>query len=143
MARKRIDPTSRPADGFRAYDRLRNTNDDYDYVVANPNDEMTGVPAYEAVGWEIERKGPGSAVAAVGKTVGDGEAVTVLGGVVMKRLKSFGQEEFAHGQAIADSLERRISKDGHLDGERVAKGVKVGLDRSVTTAPYEELEQGA
>lgn len=141
MARKRVDPKSQPADGFRAWDRFHNLDEDRKYVCANPNDEMSGVEMYLALGYEIELKRPGGPRPFIGKTVADGQAVTVNGQVLMsKPLDAFEAEEVRPGQARADALDRRILKDGNIEDGLRGQTHRIGVDRDQTSAAFVEHE---
>lgn len=142
MARKRIDPVSRPADGRRADDHLRNADPNRHYVFANPNDEGTGVESYLSQGYEIEKRRPDGPRPLAGKTVGDGEAITVRGQILMSRPLDVHEAELAQGQAIADSWDRRIRKSGGLEGDARGPGFRIGIDRPNTSDSFVELEQG-
>jgi len=144
-ARKRIDPKSRPADGRRNYDGVINADPSRKYVWVNPNDEATGVSAYEGMGYVLERKREGGPRAAVGKAVAEGEVVTSMGQYLMScPLEDF-EAETAAGQLRADALDRRILKDGGIEDGLRGQGFRMGVDRNpdITSAPYTEIEQGA
>ena len=145
MARKRIDPVSRPADGYRPYEKLKNTRPDKDYRLVNPNDEMTGVAAYQDAGWTVETIGPDGVRVSTGRTAKDGDAVTSLGQYVMSRPKEFGQQEFEAGQAVADALDNRILANASFEGPARTRDGKVAvtIDRSINglSAPFEEVEE--
>lgn len=142
MARKRVDPKSRPADGLVPYDQFDNLDPDREYVVANPNDELTGVPVYEAKGWEIELKRPGGPKSRVGRTTAEGQAVTVLGGVLMSRTKEDGEVEFRAGQSRADGWDRRMTGGNMLEDSARGQTHRIGVDRDPQfhSAPFTEVE---
>jgi len=142
MARKRKDPTSRSADGYRAYDQIEDLDPTRDYKLVNPNDELSGVEVYEAMGYEIETRRPGGPRPKIGKTVTDGQAITVLGQVLMSRPIEVAQAEYEAGQKRADALDRRILKDGNIEDGLRGQGLRLGVDRdpNFTSGPFVELE---
>lgn len=143
MARtKRIDPPSFAADGRLPYDELINADDDFDYKYVNPNDEATGVAMYEARGWEVCTAEKDGVRSALGRKSKDGNTIMSLGQVLMRRSKAEGKAEFAAGQGVADAIDRRILKDaaGGLNREGLGRNVSIGVDRSVSSEPFHELE---
>ena len=143
-ARKRIDPTSRPADGFRPIDVLRNADPNRHYVFANPNDDFTGVEYYSNLGYDVEKKRADGPKPAIGKTVGDGEAITVHGQILMSCPKELFSDRSGAGQEIADALERRIRRpDKDVAGRHGvpgAWGAVVGVDPRANGEAYVEKE---
>jgi len=139
-ARKRKDPTSHSADGYRAYDQIDGMDETREYKLVNPNDELSGVEVYEAMGYTIETRRPGGPKPRVGKTVGDGQAITVLGQYLMSRPKSEAVAEYEAGQKRADALDRRILRDGNIDDGLRGQSHRLGVDRDQTSGPFVELE---
>lgn len=141
-ARKRIDPTSRPADGRRPADRISGADPTRHYVFANPNDEETGVAAYEAMGYEVEKVRAGGPRSAVGKTVTEGGNVTSKGQILMSCPMEDKEARDADGQAIATGWEKRILRDGNVDdGFRGRGRMQIAVDPDKTAAPT--VEYGA
>ncbi len=143
MGRKRLDPKSRPADGRRPYDQLVNSDPHRHYVLANPNDELTGVSYYENLGYEVERRSEGGVRPAVGKTCREGELQTVLGQVLMSCPIAEWKARVAEGQGVSDAWERRMLKDGNIEDGLRGQGFRLGVDPDNTSAPFVEVEKGA
>ena len=141
MARttKRIDPPARSADGSLPYDQLVNPDPRFHYVYANPNDEATGVPFYEARGYEPVLFQKDGVRSALGRKAKEGQVITMLGQTLMARPIEEHEEEVRRGQLKADMLDRRITSSGNLEGNS-PRNVTVGVDRSVTSEPTHELE---
>jgi len=140
MARKRVDPKSTAADGRRNYEGVKNADPTREYIWANPNDEMTGVPSYEGRGFEIELRRPDGPVAAIGKTPGEGQPIMSLGQVLMSRPREEADIEHQAGQLLADALDRRILKDGNIEDGLRGQGFRLGVDQRETSKPFVELE---
>lgn len=138
-ARKRIDPSVRPADGRTSYDRVGNKDANRHYVLTNPNDPESGTDFYlSALGYELETKRAGGPTVAGSHRLTDGATLS-QGGMV---LVSCPMEEFTaryeEGQAQASLLERRILKeDGLQDGLR-GRGWEMRVDRDRDYRPGEE-----
>jgi hypothetical protein len=141
--RKRHDPVSRPADGFRPIDRVKNLDPSRHYVLTNPNDEETGTPFYtDILGYEVEHVRTGGPRAAIGKVVTEGNAVTSMGQILVSCPKEEKEARDAQGWAHADTMDRRILRDGNIDGDGMrGRGFAVGVDRR-ETAPFDD-SQGA
>lgn len=139
--RKRIDPVSRPADGRSRQDIVLNRDPNRHYVYANPNDDDTGVEMYKGLGYEVETTRPDGPRSAVGRTLSEGEAVTVRSQILMSRSLDEHMVDYLDGQAKADMMDRRILKDDIVeqDGLR-GQNVRLGIDRAVTSAPVTEFE---
>lgn len=148
-ARKRHDPTSRPADGRRSSDRLIGADPTRHYVYANPNDVETGVECYQALGYEIERYRKDGPRPAVGKTLSEGSQVTSKGQVLMscpieakQERDEFGDGNGGMGQSYIDGIDRRILKEGNVpDGFRGRGRMRVNVDPATTSPPT--IEHGA
>ena len=141
MARttKRIDPPARSADGTLPYDQLIDADPRMHYVYANPNDEATGVPFYEARGYEPVLYSRDGVKSALGRRAKEGQAITMLGQVLMARPIEEHEAEVARGQLRADAIDRAITASGNLEGGS-ERNVRLGVDRSVTSGPTTELE---
>lgn len=103
---------------------LINCDPDRKYVYVDPNNDIVGVAFYEALGAVVETKREGGPRPRVGKTLGDGDAVTVLGQILMSYPKERHEEIVqqgewgAGGQSYVDKLESKITKPGGVDGFR-------------------------
>lgn len=134
MPRKRHDPPSRPADGYRPLDLIRNRDPGRHYVFANPNDEETGVNAYLAQGYQLERKRPDGPRLVGGDGVSEGDVITRMGAqlvsIDMSERKAAEQEVFA----TADAFDRRVLKTGNIEDPMRGRrnGASIGVDRSET-----------
>lgn len=136
--RKRHDPVSRPADGFRGWDRVKNLDPNRHYVLTNPNDDDTGTAYYVgALGYEIEHERPGGPKSAVGRTVKEGDAVTAGGQVLVSCPLEEKRARDAQGWAFADAMDRRILRDGNIEDGLRGRGYTMGVHRS-ETAPFAE-----
>ncbi len=118
MARKRIDPVSRTASGVRPWDRIRNQDPTRHYVLANPNDNDTGVAYYLGLGYEVERWRKDGPVPLVAHTLKDGDEITVKGQVLMSISNDDHLKIDEEGRAYVDELERKMVKPGGVDGLR-------------------------
>lgn len=132
----RQDPAPRSADGSQPWDKFRGLSPERTYVCVNPNDEMFGCSYYEGLGYEIERKREGGPKSLVGKTVGDGDAVTVMGQVLMSCPNEVAEQIFRHGvgggggQDYIDRVEKKILKPGGVDGLRGMDGYTTVLNET-------------
>ncbi len=134
--RKRIDPVSRPADGFRPWDRVRNLDPNRHYVLTNPNDDDTGTSFYtNQLGYDVELVRTGGPISAIGKTIKEGDAVTSGGQVLVSCPIEEKQARDEQGWAIADAMDRRILRDGNIDDAFRGRGLSMGVDRK-ETAPF-------
>ncbi len=118
MGRKRHDPPSRAADGFRALDALDPDTLDPDrwYVLTNPNDIETGTESYLTIpGACIELKRKDGPRLVVGDGVAEGQAVTRMGLVLVSYPKSEKLAQQAEVEARADAFDRRTLKDGNTE----------------------------
>lgn len=145
-ARTRHDPPSRPADGRRRYDILKNRDPRRHYVVANPNEETTGVAHYLMLGYVVETSRPGGPHFVGGDGVSEGGAVTRLGGVLMSCPIELREELVAQVQDEADNFDRRALKSGNIDDPmrgRSVKGMRTAVDHSETewTPPIEQPQK--
>jgi hypothetical protein len=137
--RKRIDPVSRPADGFRPWDRITNRDPNRHYVLTNPNDEETGTSYYVGMlGYEVEHQRPGGPKAAVGRSFKEGEAVTSGGQILVSCPIEEKNARDQQGWAYADAMDRRILRDGNVEDGLRGRGLSMGVDREQTSAPFEE-----
>lgn len=129
-ARKRHDPPSTAADGYRPFDRLQGFDPNRHYVYANPNDEQTGVDFYLSLGYELERYRPDGPRPIGGKDAKDGEIITRLGQHLVSCPMEDRTATYAAEQAEADRFDRRVLKDGNIDdpmrGRR--RGHSIGVD---------------
>ena len=122
-ARKRHDPPSTPADGRRVLDQLSGADPDRHYVVANPNDEATGVEMYKALGYEFERKRADGPRWAGGGGASEGEVMTRLGGMLMS-ISAAGRAEIEEPWKQAnDGFDRQVLKGGHLSNDHLRGGM--------------------
>ncbi len=107
----RIDPKSRPVDGDVG-SRLINARPDRSYILANPNDQETGVQHYLDLGYEIERADPknrDSVRIEGGSGVSDmGGAIVRRGSILMSCPKSEQDARDAQRSGWADHVERQI-----------------------------------
>lgn len=134
--RKRIDPVSRPADGFRPWDRVKNLDPNKHYVLTNPNDDDTGTSYYvNQLGYDVELVRAGGPRTSVGKTIKEGDAVTSGGQVLVSCSQDDKDERDRAGWAVADAMDRRILKDGSIDDGLRGRGISMGVDRR-ETAPF-------
>lgn len=114
--RKRLDPPSTPADGYRPYDRIVNKQPDRHYVLTYPNDSETGTGYYtDILGYEIEYARPGGPRAAIGKTAKEGTEVRSGGMVLVSCPMADYEARVAAGQIHADNFDRVTLRDGHLE----------------------------
>ena len=123
-ARKRHDPVSKPADGYEAFDQLRNTDPEREYCYVNPNDEKGGVEHYrDFQGYELEHKREGGPVQIGGKGVAEGTVITRFGQWLMSRPKSVAALVRAREQASVDAFEKKVLRHGNIeDGMRGLHG---------------------
>lgn len=141
--RKRHDPISRPADGYRPIDRVKNLDPNRHYVLTNPNDEEVGTPFYtDVLGYEVETVRADGPRAAIGRTVKEGSAVTSLGLVLVSCPKEEKDARDAKGWAMSDAIDRRILKSGNIEDGLRGRGFAVGVDRR-ETAPFDDDSAGA
>lgn len=134
--RKRIDPVSKPVDGYRPWDRIKNLDPNRHYVLTNPNDEDTGTGFYTGhLGYEVETVRVGGPRAAIGRTIKDGDAVTSGGQVLVSCPIEEKAARDEQGWAIADAMDRRILKNGNIDDGLRGQGYQLGIDRK-ETAPF-------
>lgn len=145
-ARKRHDPTSRPADGRRAADVLRNADPTRHYVFANPNDLECGVQSYlddEEMEYRVETATADGVRPSVGRTVSEGGQVTSKGQVLLSCPLVNKVERDQRMGATADAMERRILRDGHVDDAFRGQGRgRIAVDAS-ETSPAMTLYGGA
>ncbi len=136
MGRKRHDPPSRAADGFRALDALdENTLDPNRwYVLTNPNDVETGTEAYLTIpGACIELKRKDGPRLVVGDGVAEGTAITRMGQILVSYPKSEKLAEMAEVNAKADAFDRRTLKTGNVeDSMRGQSGLSNRVDPNET-----------
>ena len=138
--RKRVDPKSHLADGQRAYDQFHDLDPGRDYKLVNPNDDLSGLEVYEAAGWESEVRRPGGPRSKVGKTVAEGQVITVLGQVLVSRPLAESLAEYQAGQMRADAFDRRILKTGNIEDGMRGQTHEIMVDRELTSAPFVETE---
>lgn len=134
MARKRHDPPSTPADGRRPWLEVENKSEERAYCWVNPNDEMTGRPMYEAMGWETEMQradGPRTRM----RSKSEGGEIGQGGMVLMSRPLSEHLEDWRSGQAKVDVFEQRIFKTGNYDDPMRGQGFSVAVDPK-ESAPF-------
>jgi hypothetical protein len=116
--RKRIDPVSRSASGVKPVDQIRNLDPGRHYVLANPNDEDTGVAYYLGIGYEVEKLRAGGPVPKVVRPLKDGEAVTVSGQHLMSISIEEKQARDAELAGPSLEMEKDMVKSGGIDGLR-------------------------
>jgi len=122
---KRIDPVSRSASGVKQWDRIRNLDPSRYYVLANPNDELSGVPYYLALGYEVEKVRKDGPVPKVARTMRDGDEITVLGQVLMSCPRDEREAMDAESQSMVTAVENRILKTGGVDSLRGFRDIRV------------------
>lgn len=143
MARKRIDPKSTAPDGGAANpERLLKRDPSRYYVWVNPNDDDTGCQSYLADGFRMEEKVEGGVIAPRGSTKDD-NVWTLKGQKLMSCPLEERQDRDSAGQAVSDSVDRRILKQGNIEDGLRGRGYRLGVDGSQTTAPFVETENGA
>ncbi len=112
---KRIDPTSRRVDGS-IDEEIGNKDPKRHYVKANPNDEDTGVPFMETLGYEIELQRPDGPRLRGSKAIKAGSPLTIRGQVVMSCPMEEHVARYLAGQKNADLIQASISRPGGIDG---------------------------
>lgn len=115
-ARKRIDPPSTPADGYRQLDRVDGRDPNRVYVFANPNDPETGVEAYKAEGYEVERSRPDGPRLFAGNGVATGSEITRKGQILMSAPRQVKEALQVAAWAEADGYDRAILAHGNVEG---------------------------
>ena len=138
MARKRVDPQSRPVSGIRPWDQISNRDPDRHYVWANPNDDSTGVSYYAGIGYEVETFRKDGPQPKVTRTLKDGAEITCMGQVLMSCPMEYRLAIEAEGAMQADAMERRIVAPGGIDGLR-----GLSRDMKVVNETSESYETGA
>lgn len=134
--RKRIDPVSRPADGFRPWDRIKNLDPNRHYVLTNPNDDDTGTAYYVGqLGYDVETVRAGGPRSAIGKTIKEGDSVTSGGQVLVSCPIEEKNARDEQGWAYADAMDRRILKNGNIEDGLRGQGINLVVDRK-ETAPF-------
>lgn len=118
MARRRIDPVSRPAIGVTKWDQLRNPDPNLHYVYVDPNNKLFGLEYYKSLGYSVEKKRPDGPSPVAGRTISDGDEITALGHVLMSCPKELVEQREAEGQAHVTALEAKMLKQGGVDGLR-------------------------
>lgn len=114
--RKRIDPPSTAADGYRALDKLAGTDPTRFYVYANPNDSECGVPFYLAKpGAQLERKRQDGPRQIAGDGISEGEVITRLGMQLVSYPMSEKREEQRTVETLANAFDKRVLKDGNVE----------------------------
>lgn len=108
----RVDP--KPRAGAHMIGTISNKQPDRAYVLANPNDEMTGVPMMEAVGW-IPLMAGKDKEKIVGSRPDAGGRLTVRGLVVMWRPLADQEEDQKEKHAFAVRHEEAKRKPGGID----------------------------
>lgn len=137
--RKRIDPKSTPADGFRPWDRVTSRDPGRHYVLTNPNDEETGTSYYTGVlGYDVEHVRAGGPRAAIGKTMAEGAAVTSGGQILVSCPIEEKEARDQQGWRYADAMDRRILRDGNVEDGLRGRGYALGVDRKETSEPFAE-----
>ena len=126
MARRRQDPVSSPASGMRAWEVVYQRDPDRHYVWADPNEPMTGVQNYLALGYEVETYRKDGPQPAVTRTLKDGGEITVKGMNLMSCPLEHLRTSYDEGQARADTTEKRIIKPGGVDQLRgMGRGMSI------------------
>jgi hypothetical protein len=116
MRRKRHDPPSRAADGFRALDVLVNPDPDRWYVFTNPNDAETGTQAYLQIpGAVLERNTKDGVRLLAGNGVAEGDVITRTGQQLVSYPKEEKLAQVGEVNAKADAFDKRTLKEGNID----------------------------
>jgi hypothetical protein len=135
----RIDPPSRPVDGF-VPDGLRNADPKRAYVLANPNDAYYGLDYMVGLGWEVETKRVGGPLFPGVNASSDGSAITRQGQVLLSCPKEMYDSMYWAGQSRVDAVASQISKHGDADGP--LKG-PTGRPAYWAEDPAEQIVRGA
>lgn len=133
--RKRHDPPSTAADGYRALDALTNRDPDLEYVFANPNDVECGVPMYLTIpGAHLVLKSPDGPRLVIGDGVAEGQVVTRMGMQLVAYPKQYKLDQDAAVHAKALGFDKRVLKDGNVDDPMRGKHSwgRSGVDRNET-----------
>lgn len=119
----RVDPKSRPVDGDRNSGiRLVNADPRRHYVLANPNDEDTGLAFYESMGYTIETMRKDGPRFTGGKLSREGDRVTKSGQVLVScPIEDYEAQEQAK-LSYAAQVDRRSKAPGGVDGVQGATG---------------------
>lgn len=113
---KRHDPPSRPVDGsLDDQARLRNTDPDRVYCLANPNDPDTGLTEMLRLGWVQEFHRKGGPMILGGDVASDGAAITLRGSVLVSRGRAEHEAYERQKFAVADQRARSIGQKGGVD----------------------------
>jgi len=121
-ARKRHDPPSTSADGWKPLDRVNGKDPARHYIFANPNDEDCGVPSYEADGYEIERQRP-DGPKLPGCRSKPGEPISRKGQWLMSAPMEIYAAKYDGVQAEADAFDAVAVKTGHIEDPMRGMGV--------------------
>ncbi len=114
--RKRHDPPSRAADGYRALDVLTNTDPNFEYVFADPNNVECGVPMYLSIpGAFLVLKSVDGPRLVIGDGVAEGSVVTRYGQQLVAYPRQYKVDQQAEVAAKATTFDRRVLKDGNVD----------------------------
>lgn len=140
QARKRFDPPSRSADGFRAHDRLKNADPKRKYVYADPNNQLQGVQFYLENGYVIEKVRPGGPLPAGGTSAAEGANVTWMGQLLMSKPLEEWEAQYQESQATATAWETRMRMRSGVDDPLRGLGQGVSY-RNETSESY--VEKGA
>lgn len=129
-ARKRIDPSVRPADGRTSYDKVGGKDPGRHYVLTNPNDESTGTDHYvNDLGYEIETVRPSGPITGASRRAKDGAPITAGGQVLVSCSIEDFNARVEEGQQLASALERRIIKDDGLQDGLRGRGWELKVER--------------
>lgn len=127
--RKRLDPVARPADGRKNYDYVAGKDPNRHYVLANPNDDATGLASYLDRGYAVETVRTGGPATPTTKDAAPGAKVTRGGLVLVSRPMEDHRLEEAEGQELASAFERRILRDGGVEDGLRGRGFQIGFTR--------------
>ena len=136
----RVDPKPRPLMGSAPWNELENPRPDKSYVIANKGDPMFGESYYRALGYEAVVAEPGGTRFKAGVTCQEGEAVELMGNVLMMIDKNKKEEIDQYGvsgtggQMWADQIEKKIIQNRY--GMDEMRGINTRLGQ------YGRIESG-
>lgn len=114
---RRHDPPSRPVDGaFTEQAKIRNTDPERVYCLANPNDFDTGVAEMQRLGWVIETHRKDGPRVMGGETAKDGDTLTLGGQLLMSRSRAAQEAYEKEKAAVAALRSASIGQRGGVDG---------------------------
>ncbi len=114
--RKRHDPPSTAADGFRHLDKITGADPSRWYCFTNPNDSSTGTAAYlMREGARVELKTPDGPRLVAGDGVKEGDAITREGQILVSWPKEVRSAEVSEWQATANAFDKKVLRDGNVE----------------------------